>query len=92
MKTLIEKLRDIAARGMADYCHQGMPDSEKIAAAADAIEHLELEIDELRKENAALLAANLDCILHYKDAVAELENLQQQKPIAYLASRDGVPT
>ena len=56
------------------------------ASVSLATDYMLNEIDDLRKENAALLAANLDCILHYKDAVAEIERIQQQKPIAYLAA------
>ena len=50
------------------------------------IELMQAEIDELRAENAALLAANLDCILHYEDARDELEKLKQQAPAGFVDS------
>ena len=40
------------------------------------------EIDELRTENAALLAANRDSMDHYNELRAELDALKNQPPVA----------
>ena len=40
------------------------------------LDAMRAEIDELRAENAALLAANLDCIEHYDEARRDLGKLK----------------
>lgn len=58
------------------------PWNEKKVAMITA---MQAEIDELRAENAALLAANRDSMDHYNELRAELEKIKQQEPVGHLA-------
>lgn len=62
---------------------------DKAASELRRLAEVEAERDALKAENERLLAANLDCIMHYEDARAELDQIKALEPTHWQVTQSG---